>query len=263
VVIPAPGFNSLYRCSNLSGRNPNVVLQVSDVQRSYTVANDPVTTSITQADASNGVLVTEYKDLYLIQKKNTVSNMIEVQCAPSPDFNMTTTWVSEFSASESSNGVWTLDNGDLYFIKTDNTSLGNVEVWWATRGNKFTKPKCYPSGMAKGNVGFGTFAISGGNLCQIFDADNDSGFVEISSAKGYASYSAESIQHHETAFMINDVKGKSSWTMGQNGDFYLIKASGTASGLVELHVATAESGYQSLSHFSTGFKADGTGRWFL
>ena len=261
--LPASQFNSLYRCTKVDDSNPTLVLQICDAQNSYAIANKSIDTSFTQANISCGTLVTEYKDLYLIKKKNTASNMIEVQCATSPEFNKTETWISGFSTGESSNGVLTIDNGTLYFIKTENTGSGNIEVWWATRQNKFAKPKFYATGLTKGDVGFGTFTISGDNLYQIIDADNDTGFVQILCAKAYAKYSAESIRYYATAFVIGDVKGKGSWTMGQNGDLYLIKTTGTASGLVELHVATNASDYQSLSHFSTGFKADGTGIWIL
>ena len=261
--LPESPFNSLYRCSRVDASNTNLELQICDALNSYAVGNNPISTSILQADTSNGTLVTEYKDLYLIQKKNTVSHMIEVQCAASPDFSKVVTWISGFSAKESNNGVWTIDNGTLYFIKTNDTSSGNIEVWWATRQDKFSKPKSCVTGLTKGSIGFGTFAISGDNLYQIIDAENDTGFVQILSVKAYAKYSAESIQHYTTAFVINDVEGKGSWTIGQNGDLYLIKTMGTASGLVEVHVATNASSYQSLHHFSTGFKADGTGLWIL
>ena len=127
----------------------------------------------------------------------------------------------------------------------------------------FQKPECYVAGLTKGEVGSGTFAISGDNLYQIFDADNESGFVEIASAKAYAKYSANSVQLQTTVFVINNIDGKGAWMMGLNGDLCLVKSSGTASGLVELHVATAASGYQSLSHFSMGFDANGTGLWIL
>ena len=261
--VPTAQFNSLFRCQITGGDGISVTLQKIDAETSYSSVPVDVVIDIKQTEAPNGAFAVESNDLYFIKNKDTASNMVEVQRIQDPAYTKVESWVSSFRTTEASNGLWTIDNGDLYFIKIANTASGMVEVWWASHQGKFQQPAYYTSGMKIGNIGFGTYAVSGGNLYMIMDANNPSGLVEITCAKGYLEYSAKSLTHQVTGFKINDVKGKGTWSMGQNGDLFLIKTLGTASGLVELHIATADSNYQSLSHYSTGFQADQSGVWMI
>ncbi|EMD85670.1 hypothetical protein COCC4DRAFT_66270 [Bipolaris maydis ATCC 48331] len=152
-----------------------------------------------------------------------------------------------------------IDNGNLYFIKTENTSSGYIEVWWATQQSKFTKTESYMTGKVKNNICVGTYAINCGNLFAISDTlQNNSDFMQLKCLKDIANYSAKSLKTYETAFVVNDIKGKGYYCMDLVNNLYLFKNSGTASGLVEMHIATADSNYQSIDHFSTGFVANST-----
>lgn len=261
--IPTAQLNSLFRCQTTGGDGISVKLQKIDANTSYSSVSMDLGVDIKQTEASNGTFAVESNDLFFIKTKNTASNMIEVKRIQDPAYTNVEFWISSFHTSEATDGLWTIDNGDLYFIKTTNTSAGLVEVWWASHQSNFRQPAYYTSGAKVGNIGFGTYAVSGGNLYMILDANNASGLVEITCYKGYMDYSEESRTHRATGFKINDVKGKGTWSVGQNGDLFLIKTLGTASGMIELHVATAESNYQSLSHYSIGFQADQSGVWMI
>jgi hypothetical protein len=257
--IPTAQFNSLFRCQITGGDGILVTLQKIEAETRYSSVSANFAIDIKQTEAANGTFAVERDDLYFIKTKSTASNMIEVRRVQDPAYTKVESWVSSLDAADASNGWWTIDNGDLYFIKTANTTSGMVEVWWASHQHNFQQAEYYTSGMKIANIGFGTYAMSCGNLYMILDANNLSGFVEITCARGYVTEGYkeyESFTHEVTGFKINDVKGKGTWSMGPNGNLFLIKTLGTASGLVELHVATADSNYQSLSYYSTGFQAD-------
>lgn len=260
--LPVSQYNTLYRCSASATDPATLTIQAIRAEKSYAITSALVTTSLLKT--KNDILVTESNDLYLIKREGTASNMIEVHRARSPSYDKVTTFVSGFSITDSKSGIWTIDNGDLYFTKTENTSSGNIEVWWATQQSKFTKIESYTTGMVKNDIGVGTYAISGGDLYAISDTlNNNSDFVQLECLQGEANYSTESRRTYETAFVVNDIKGKGNWCMDSDGNLYLFKNTGTTSGLVELHIATAESDYKSIDHFSTGFMADGADLWII
>ncbi|KAK4694879.1 hypothetical protein P7C71_g2771, partial [Lecanoromycetidae sp. Uapishka_2] len=261
--IPTAQFNSVSQCQTTGGDGISVRLQKIDSETSYSSVSIDVTVDIKQTEVPNGTFAIEKDDLFFIKTKNTASNMVEIQRIQDPAYTKVESWVSSFHTTEASDGLWTIDNGDLYLIKTANTEEGMVEVWYASHQSNFREPAYYKSGMEVGDIGFGTYAMSGGNLYKIRDANNASGLVEVTCYKAYGDYSSKSRTHQSTGFKINDVKGKGTWSVGHNGDLFLIKTLGTASGLVELHVATAESNYQSLSHYSLGFQADQSGVWMI
>ncbi|KAL9100765.1 MAG: hypothetical protein Q9163_003897 [Psora crenata] len=261
--IPTAKFNSLFRCQITGGDGVLVTLQKIDAQTSYSSVAVNVVIDIKQAEASNGAFAVESNDLYFIKTKNTASKMVEVQRIQDPAYNKVESWVSGFGTAEAANGLWTIDNGDLYFIKIANTASDLVEVWSASHEGNFQKATYYTSGLKIRDIGFGTYAMGGGNLYMILDANNASGLVEITCVKSDMQYSARSLTHQVTGFKINDVKGKGTWIMGTDGDLFLIKTLGTASGQVELHIATAVSNYQDLSHYSIPFPADQSGVWMI
>ena len=53
-----------------------------------------------------------------------------------------------------------------------------------------------------------------------------------------------------TSFDVAD-KDNGSWLIASNGDLYFVKSKNVDSGMLEVHAATKESGYQDISHFAT------------
>ena len=194
-------------------------------------------------------------DLYFIKTQNAESKTIEVHRMPGPDFDkFDIQTATAFGIVEGAEGVWTVDNGDLYFIETGRNVPGIVQVHSAPHQHNFQHIKHYISKLAFLEPGDRTYTIRGGDLYLILDDFTQSDYVEVYCAKGTTGY--ESVASFVTGFKVNEVAGYGSWHIGQNGDLYLIKMYATASGMVEIHIATFKSRYQEIKSYSTAFKAD-------
>ncbi|MCJ1306566.1 hypothetical protein MMC25_000209 [Agyrium rufum] len=262
--LPKAHFNSLFRCQNTGKDGGCMALQKVDAATSYSSVPVDVVIDIDPTEGTKGSFAVESDDLFFIKTRDTASTMVEVQRIQNPKYNHIESWISTFKTAEASDGLWTIDNGDLYFIKTANTASGMIELWQASHQSGFQQATHYTSGIKIGDIGFGTYAVSCGSLYVILDANNPSEKVEIISEKIDLHAGAKRKQNRQpTGFKINDVKGRGTWSMGQDGDLFLIKTRGTESGLVELHIASKESTYLSLSHYSTGFPAGQSGVWMI
>ena len=87
-----------------------------------------------------------------------------------------------------------------------------------------------------------------------------SGKVEVYIADGKKDF--KNYKQHLTWFSTNDDRN-GTWDIGTKGDLYFVKTKNSGSGRIEVHVATADSNYQEVSHYASVFDAaDGSnGFW--
>ncbi|WP_018347958.1 hypothetical protein [Longispora albida] len=146
-------------------------------------------------------------------------------------------------------------NTDLNFIQTSGTGSGKVELRSATTSTGYSGAGTshitrFGTGAATAN---GSWQLSASELMFVQTTGTGSGKVELhnaTAASGYATASTQAITYFSSADSGNGV-----WQM-VGSDLYFIKLRNTGSGKIEVHTATAASGYASGSHFVTRF---GTG----
>ncbi len=98
-----------------------------------------------------------------------------------------------------------------------------------------------------------------GTLYFVKTRNTGSGKVEVHSATPSTGY--QNGQHNATWFSTGDQNN--GWFQVVNGNLYFIKTKNTGSGRVEVHSATASSGYQDGVHFASGFSTwDAGNGWF-
>ena len=261
--FPVAPFNSLYFIKALNCGSGVVEVHNAVADDSYATSKVHAVTPIQVNDAPNGTWVVESKDVYFIKAANTGTSSIEVHRLSSGStysaFDLHQP--SGFSAGEASNGIFTIDNGDLYFIKTKNTGTGFIEVQMAGHQKSFAKIEHHAtSTFPCGDASNGYLTVRGGDLYLIKTRDTGSGKVEVYIADGDKDY--KNRKQHLTWFSTSDDKN-GTWDIGTKGDLYFVKTKNPGSGRVEVHVATADSSYQAVSHYASVFgAADGlNGSW--
>ena len=106
-------------------------------------------------------------------------------------------------------------------------------------------------------TGAGGFQMVGPDLYFIQTRDTASGRVEVHNATANSGYQSASL--HSTTWIPTDAASNGHFQM-VGADLYFIQTRDTASGRVEVHNATAGSGYQSASvHSSTWLPAERPG----
>ena len=211
-------------------------------------------------DADNGTwTIGSGGDLYLIKTQNVASGHIEVHraTAASGYQQLDLHAASAFAAGDADNGTWTIGSGgDLYLIKTQNVASGHIEVHRATAASGYQQLDLHAaSGFAAGDADNGTWTIgSGGDLYLIKTQNVASGHIEVHRATAASGYQQLDL-HAASGFAAGDADN-GTWTIGSGGDLYLIKTQNVASGHIEVHRATAASGYQQLDlHAASAFAA--------
>jgi hypothetical protein len=185
-------------------------------------------------------------------------------------FERATTFASEY------NGVWALSNDvasglpNLVFIKTRNTPSGRVEVHFApgatefqTRGleiaTTFANENDGVWGMVNNNPGMGTLP----DLYFIKTRNTPSGRVEVHIASGASNYQTRTV---ETATTFASEYG-GVWSLvrnagGGNPDLVFVKTRNTPNGMVEVHIASGASMYQTRTlEAPTTFASESNGTW--
>lgn len=261
--FPVAPFNSLYFIKTLNCESGVVEIHNAIADDSYATSKVHAVTPIQVNDAANGTWAVESKDVYFIKTANTGSGTIEVHRLSSAStyaaFDIREP--SGFSDGEDSNGIFTIDNGDLYFIKTKSTDTGFIEVHMAGHQKHFANIEYHAtSTFQSGDASDGLLTIRGGDLYLIKTRDTGSGKVEVYIADGQKNY--DNRKKHVTWFSTDDDKN-GTWDIGTKGDLYFVKTKNTGSGRIEVHVATAESDYQDVSHYASVYDAgDGSnGFW--
>ena len=261
--FPAAPFSSLYFIKALNCGSGVVEVHNAVADDSYATSKVHAVTPIQVNDAPNGTWVVESKDVYFIKTANTGTGSIEVHRLSS-ESNYSAVDLhqpSGFKAGGASSGIFTIDNGDLYFIKTENTDGGFIELYMAGHQKSFAKIEQHAtSTFACGDASNGYLTVRGGDLYLIKTRNTGSGKVEVYVSDGEKDY--KNCKHHLTWFSTDDDKN-GTWDIGTKGDLYFIKTKNPGSGRVEVHVATADSDYQEVSHYASVYDAaDGSnGFW--
>lgn len=213
--------------------------------------------------------------LAYIQTIGTSSGNVEVQIAPS-DYG----WIEMDNTAVftlQNDGVWELadyDNDgtlDLIYIQNRNTNSGKVEVSVASGASKF---QSYILENAQT-----VFDVQVNGRWQMLDLNSDgtldlvyiqnsntaSNYAEVYVASGASKY-ATLISHTESSLSIsNDGTWLlADWDMDGSYDLFYIQNINTASGYVEVNVASGASGYQTIiQSVPTTFSVENNGTWMM
>ena len=199
-------------------------------------------------------------DLYFIKTKNTGSGHVEVHSATAASgYQSGQHSVTWFSPGDANNGWFQMVGADLYFIKTKNTGSGHVEVHTATAASGYQSGQHFVTWLSPADADNGWFQMVGSDLYFVKTKNTGSGHVELHSATAGSGY--QSGQHSVTWFSPADADN--GWFEIAGSDLYVVKTRNTGSGHVEVHSATAASGYQPGQHSVTWFSpADADNGWF-
>ncbi|KAJ5364572.1 uncharacterized protein N7496_010285 [Penicillium cataractarum] len=213
--------------------------------------------------------------LAYIQTIGTSSGDVRVQIAPN---GYSYVALDETSAiSLQNNGVWELadyDNDgtlDLIYIQNRNTDSGKVEITVASGASKFQS-------YLLQNVQT-VFDVQINGCWQMVDVDGDgtldlvyiqtsnteSNYAEVFVASGASSYSTLTSKTVSSLSISNDGTWQlANWNMAGSYDLVFIQNMNTASGYVEVNVASAASGYQTIiQSVSTTFSVENNGTWMM
>jgi hypothetical protein len=201
-------------------------------------------------------------DLFYIKVRNTGSGKIELHRATArsgyKSFSVQTP--TAFELFDGDRGTWSVDDGDLYFIKTRSTGSGNIEVHRASRSDYLNYDLHQATSLPDFEADNGTWTIVGKKLYFIKYRNTRRRNVEVHILDPSDGYQEERLL--TTWFNIYDADN-GTWDIGANGDLYFIKTTNAESGKIEVHVATASSKYQDVSHYASWVsQADGAnGEW--
>ncbi|HJQ02859.1 MAG TPA: hypothetical protein VJ851_14785 [Jatrophihabitans sp.] len=209
------------------------------------------------------------KDAWFIKTKNTNSGKIEVHNATAGSFytKATVHAASWISTVDQNNGWFQIAGynqtpGDLWFIKTKNTSSGQVEVHNATAASGYTKATVHAvTWISTVDQNNGWFQMVGNDLWFIKTKNTSSGQVEVHNATAASGYTKATMH---AATWISTADQGNGWFQMVGKDLWFIKTKNTSSGQVEVHNATAESGFtQATMHAATWIStADQSNGWF-
>ncbi|KAJ5623655.1 hypothetical protein N7490_012260 [Penicillium lividum] len=215
--------------------------------------------------------------LAYIQTIGTSSGNVEVQVSPS-NYGYDYIISDETSVFTLQNdGVWLLadyDNDgtlDLIYIQNRNTPSGKVEISVASGASNFQ------SYLLENTQTVFDVQING--HWQMIDVDGDgkldlvyiqnsntaSNYVEVYVASGAATYSTLTSQTVSSFSIGNDGTWLlADWDMDGSYDLFYIQNINTASGYVEVNVASAASGYQTIiQSVPTTFTVEDNGTWMM
>jgi len=181
-------------------------------------------------------------NLWFVKTHNTGSGRIEVHnAAPTGYMSGPVHSTTRFIWVDQDKGVWQMVGPDLWFIKTT-TDNGMVEVHSATAASGYYGGVSYATYLNGAvDASKGVYRMSGNTVFFVKLGDTGSGMVELHAATAASNY--QSGQHSVTRFSPAD-RYNGVWQM-VGGDLWFIKTRNTSSGRVEIHIATAASGYQS------------------
>ncbi|KAJ6004938.1 hypothetical protein N7540_012737 [Penicillium herquei] len=218
-----------------------------------------------------------YPALAYIQTIGTSSGNVEVQITPSFEgydvilFDETSTFTLQ------NDGVWTLadydDDGllDLIYIQNRDTPSGKVEISVVSGASDF---KSYLVDSAET-----VFDVQVDGRWQMLDVDGDgkldlvyiqnsntaSNYVEVNIASGASTYTTLTSQTVSSFSIANDGTWLlADWDLDGSYDLFYIQNIATTSGYVEVNVASAASGYQTIiQSVSTTFSLEDNGTWMM
>ena len=263
IDFPAAPFNSLWliQSSNVA----NVTATRAPASNSYATIDRDWPTPVRSDDARNGTFCFENTDLYFIKKANTPARRIEVHSmiAAGAYQYFDLQCVSIFSEVDAGNGSFTIDNGDLYLIKTRNTGSGVVEVHAASHRDKFASYSYHgTTPFTYDDAANGYFILRGGDLYYIRCNNTASGKTELYISDGEKNYTNK--RSYVTTFTSGPVgRENGTYGIGNDGNLYFVWSIRTIFGKPVVEILTRESGYQSMSYYTTPWTDDHTnlGTW--
>jgi hypothetical protein len=260
-----PGNPDLWFIKTKNTGSGHVEVHTATASSGYQSASIHAASWFSTADANNGWFQMVGTDLYFIKTKNTGSGHVEVHTATAASgYKSGGHYVTWFSIADANNGWFQMVGTDLYFIKTRNTGSGHVEVHTATAASGYKLASVHAATwFGTGDQSNGWFEMVGNDLWFIKTRNTGSnGHVEVHNATASSGYKAATI-HSATWFGTGDQSN--GWFEMVGNDLWFIKTRNTGSnGHVEVHSATASSGYQAASvHSATWFSTgDQNNGWF-
>jgi hypothetical protein len=219
-----------------------------------------VVTSLSPGDAGNGWFQMDDSDLFLIKTLHTSSGRVELHSSTAASGYQDGQHIAtRLSSGDAGNGFFQMVGPDLFFIKVRNTGSGQVEIHSATAASGYQIGQDLVTWMSSLDNANGWFQMVGTNLFFIKSLHTSSGRVELHSATAGSGY--RDGQHNVTWLSTGDAGN--GWFQMVAGDMFFTKTLNTGSGRVEVHSATAGSGYRDGQHnltwLSTGDAGNG---WF-
>ncbi len=205
-------------------------------------------------------------DLFFIKTRNTGSGRVEVHSATvASGYQNGQHSVTRFGTGDQNNGWFQIEDvdgdgrPDLAFIKTHNTGSGRVEVHWRTAASGFQSGIDVATALSEGDANNGWFQMVGQNLFFIKTRNTGSGRVEVHSRTIASAYKTGI--DIATWFGTGDQSNGWFQMVGQN--LFFTKTRNTGSGRIEVHSATAASGYTNGQHNVTWLgTGDQNNGWF-
>ncbi|KAJ5152558.1 uncharacterized protein N7482_009036 [Penicillium canariense] len=213
--------------------------------------------------------------LAYIQTIGTSSGNVEVQIAPTDYGYIAIDQAAMFTLQD--DGVWELadyDNDgtlDLIYIQNRNTDSGKVEVSVASGATNFQSYLLENTQTV--------FDVQVNGRWQMLDLDSDgtldliyiqnsntaSNYAEVFVASGASKYTTLISQTESSLSISNDGTWLlADWDMDGSYDLFYIQNINTASGFVEVNVASGASGYQTIiQSVPTTFAVENNGSWMM
>ncbi|KAK4452633.1 hypothetical protein QBC34DRAFT_293246 [Podospora aff. communis PSN243] len=247
-------MSSLYFIKTVKADSNKVEVHIASPTDGYSKPAGHHVSGYSLADRNNGDFVVGPEGLYFVKTRNAQSGKIEAHRTTAAsgyrDFDIHA--VTVFELRDTDNGTWTFDNGNLYLVKTQRCESGLIELHRANGGsfNAFSLHAAVPIPVSE--AGNGEWDVFGDELYFVKYRNTQGGNVEVWKVSGSG---LQTVTRWTTWFNTADgVQG--SWRIGKGGDLYFIKTKNTGSGKAEVHVASARSGYQQVSHNATWISQD-------
>ncbi|KXX80638.1 hypothetical protein MMYC01_203408 [Madurella mycetomatis] len=247
-------MSSLFFIKTIRPESEKVEVHVTKPGDGYKQPAGQYVSGYSPTDRDNGVFCIGPEGLYLVKTRNVGSGKIEVHRTTTSsnysDFDIHTATV--FELKDTDNGTWTVDGADLFLIKTRRCESRLIEVHRAN-GNAFSAFSLHaavPIPQSEGENG--AWDMENGSLYFIRYRNTQGNNVEVWRAHGDG---LQNVERYTTWFSTSD-GDKGSWRIGANGDLYFIKTRNTGSGMIEVHVASSQSGYQEVAHHATWISQD-------
>lgn len=212
-------------------------------------------------------------DLCYIKTKNTGSGTIEVHWTTGESrfqtpYNSTGT---VYQAADGANGTFLMQDftgdgkADLVFIKTRNTGSNSIEVHVASAASNYQE-FVWHSGTCFDVEDNGFWFMSNRkDLVYVKTRNTGTNMIEYHVASRASDYKEFTV-HEPTDFGIED---NGTWTIapkssGSYPDLYYIKTRNTGTGMVEVHISSAASGWKRRAlSTGTGFAPEENGQWMV
>jgi len=215
-------------------------------------------------------------DLIFVQTSNPGSGKVELHAVSAASNYQAFILDASTTFTPETDGVWTMADydqdgiPDLVFIKTANTATGKVEVHIASGASNYLT-RILETGT--------TFTPETDGVWMMADYDKDgipdlvfiktsntgTGLVEVHIASGKSVYQTRILETGTTFKPESD----GVWTMADYDgdgvpDLVFIKTANTPSNMVEVHIASGKSQYQTrILETATAFAAETDGQWLM